>query len=75
MTGVVRSYDFTVSRGTIAPDGVNKSVLLVNDQFPGPTLEANWGDTFQITVHNAIIGPEEGTSIHWHGILQKESPW
>ena len=73
--GVTRTYDFTLSRGNIAPDGVNKSVLLINNAFPGPTLEANWGDMFSITVHNAITGPEEGTSLHWHGLLQHNSPW
>lgn len=74
-TGVIRPYDFTISRGFLAPDGVNKSVLLINNQFPGPLLEANWGDTFQITVHNKITGPEEGTALHWHGILQRQTPW
>ena len=74
-TGVIRSYDLTISRGFLAPDGVNKSVLLINNQFPAPKLEANWGDTFQITVHNKITGPEEGTALHWHGILQRATPW
>lgn len=74
-TGVIRSYDFTLTRGFLAPDGVNKSVLLINNQFPAPKLEANWGDTFQITVHNQITGPEEGTALHWHGILQRQTPW
>ncbi|KAL8803182.1 MAG: hypothetical protein Q9200_006323 [Gallowayella weberi] len=40
-----------------------------------PTLEANWGDTFSINVRNQITGPEEGTSLHWHGILQRATPW
>jgi FtsP/CotA-like multicopper oxidase with cupredoxin domain len=74
-TGVIRSYDFTVKRGLIAPDGYQKNVLLINDQFPGPAIEANWGDTIQVTVHNQITGPEEGTSFHWHGLLQKQTPW
>lgn len=74
-TGVIRSYDFTITRGLIAPDGVNKSVILVNSQFPGPTIEANWGDTIQVQVHNQITGPEEGTALHWHGILQRATPW
>lgn len=74
-TGVTRSYDFTISRGVIAPDGVNKSVLLINGQFPAPILEANWGDQFSINVHNQITGPEEGTALHWHGILQRATPW
>ena len=74
-TGVIRAYDFTIKRGFIAPDGVNKSVILINGQFPGPTIEANWGDTIQVNVHNQITGPEEGTAIHWHGILQRATPW
>ena len=74
-TGVIRQYDLTIARGFLAPDGVNKSVLLVNGQFPAPKIEANWGDTFQITVHNQITEPEEGTALHWHGILQRATPW
>ena len=54
----------------MAPDGVEREVLVVNDAFPGPTIEANWGDTIEVTVTNAITGPEEGTSLHWHGLLQ-----
>lgn len=74
-TGVTRYYDFTVSRTTKSPDGFNKSMLVVNDQFPGPLIEANWGDMIEITVHNAIENPEEGTSIHWHGMPQSKTPW
>lgn len=37
-TGVVRSYDFTVARGTVAPDGFEKTTLLINGQFPGVRL-------------------------------------
>ncbi|PBP25971.1 ascorbase and Cu-oxidase [Diplocarpon rosae] len=74
-TGVIRSYDFTITRGQISPDGYQKNVMLVNGQFPGPLIEANWGDTIQVTMHNKITGPEEGTAFHWHGMLQKETPW
>ena len=74
-TGVIRRYDLTISRGYLAPDGVNKSVLLINGQFPAPKLEANWGDTFEIRVNNKITGPEEGTALHWHGLLQRDTPW
>ena len=73
--GQERSYDFTIARGTIAPDGYQKDVLLINGQFPGPTIEANWGDTITVTVNNDITGPEEGTSFHWHGLLQSHTPW
>lgn len=43
-TGVTRRYDFTVRRGKASPDGYEKDVMLINDQFPGPLIEANWGD-------------------------------
>lgn len=74
-TVVIRAYDFTIARGKKSPDGYLKDVLLVNGQFPGPLIEANWGDTIQVTVHNEISGPEEGTAMHWHGLLQKMSQW
>ncbi|KIY01810.1 uncharacterized protein Z520_01948 [Fonsecaea multimorphosa CBS 102226] len=74
-TGVVRSYNFVISRATIAPDGVYRSGILVNGAFPGPTIEANWGDTIQVTVTNNITDPEEGTSLHWHGLLQTGTPY
>jgi len=74
-TGVIRTYDFTVNRGLIAPDGYERPVLLVNDAFPGPLIEANWGDKIIVNVHNNITGPEEGTAIHWHGLLQIGTPW
>ncbi|KAI1379954.1 putative multicopper oxidase [Hypoxylon crocopeplum] len=75
-TGITRRYDFNISRGVIAPDGYEKQVLLVNDQFPGPLIEADWGDYIEVKVTNSIDnGPPEGTSIHWHGFLQTGSPW
>ncbi|KAK4095797.1 multicopper oxidase [Parathielavia hyrcaniae] len=51
------------------------SLLTVNGQFPGPLVEVNWGDEVEVTVHNNITGPEEGTAIHWHGIHHQGSPW
>ncbi|CAG9941535.1 unnamed protein product [Clonostachys rosea f. rosea IK726] len=72
-TGVIRAYDFTISRGKLAPDGVQREVLMINGGFPGPTIEANWGDTIQVTVHNQI--EDEGVALHWHGFLQTSTPW
>lgn len=74
-TGVTRYYDFTISRGLIAPDGYEREVLLVNGAFPGPLIEANWGDMIVVNVRNNITNPEDGTAIHWHGFLQTETPW
>ena len=72
-TGMTRTYDFTITNQTIAPDGVSKGGLVINGAFPGPTIEANWGDWIQVTVHNQLA--DEGTALHWHGLLQKATPW
>jgi len=75
-TAATRQYEFNISRGVIAPDGYEKSVILVNGQFPGPLIEANWGDYIEVNVHNCIFDePQEGTTIHWHGFPQTGSPW
>ena len=40
----------------------------MNNQFPGPAVEANWGDWIELVVYNNITEPEDGTSIHLHGL-------
>jgi len=68
-TGATRSYDFTVAECDIRPDGVEtKRAVCVNGQFPGPLIEANYGDMIQVKVTNKLH--EKGTSMHWHGFLQ-----
>jgi FtsP/CotA-like multicopper oxidase with cupredoxin domain len=78
---VTRYYDFHVARKLLSPDGYQKSGIYVNGQFPGPAIEANWGDWIEVRVHNEIkaeqngTGPEEGTAMHFHGLTQKGTPW
>ncbi|OJZ88646.1 multicopper oxidase [Aspergillus luchuensis CBS 106.47] len=67
-TNVVREYYFDIVNTTAALDGVERPVLLVNGQFPGPTIEANWGDTVKVHVTNRM--ENNGTAIHFHGIRQ-----
>lgn len=74
-TGVIREYDWTITREVIAPDGYERDVLLINGAFPGPMIEANWGDTIQVTIRNNIENKPEGTSLHMHGFHQKDRPW
>ena len=38
-------YHWEITNQTLAPDGFERVVLAVNGQFPGPLVEANWGDT------------------------------
>lgn len=40
-TGVVREYWFDITNATAAPDGVDRPMMLVNGQYPGPTVEAD----------------------------------
>ncbi|KAI5281256.1 hypothetical protein KEM54_003296 [Ascosphaera aggregata] len=58
--------NWTVTSGIRRPDGVLKRVYLINDLFPGPTVEARSGDRLLITVHNVL--ENETTSMHWHGL-------
>ena len=37
-------YNLDIVNTTAFPDGVGRPVMLVNGMFPGPTIEANWGD-------------------------------
>ena len=41
-------------------------MLAINGVYPGPRLEANWGDLISVTLHNKLAN--NGTTIHWHGI-------
>ncbi|KAF2477172.1 uncharacterized protein BDR25DRAFT_251761 [Lindgomyces ingoldianus] len=72
-TGVTRTYDFNVAYQTIAPDGVTRNALTVNGQFPGPLVEANWGDWILLRVTNDLTN--EGTALHAHGLFQQATPW
>lgn len=75
VTNQTRSYYLIAERGIKSPDGVQRNVMLLNGSYPGPTIEANWGDIIEVTVENRITGPEEGLALHWHGILHKTAPW
>src|SRR5258708_6656342 len=43
-TGIIRSYQLTITNTTMAPDGHPRLVMAVNGQYPGPTIIADWGD-------------------------------
>ncbi|RFU81929.1 ferro-o2-oxidoreductase [Trichoderma arundinaceum] len=61
------TFEWHVTLGTKAPDGVEKQVYLVNaGQFPGPTIEGRSGDRIIVHVYNDLA--DEGVSLHWHGL-------
>ncbi|RIB14335.1 multicopper oxidase [Gigaspora rosea] len=51
----------------MAPDGYKRPVWTVNNQYPAPIIQANYGDRLLINVSNKLGEP---STIHWHGIFQ-----
>ncbi|KAJ5758378.1 Multicopper oxidase type 2 [Penicillium odoratum] len=50
--GGLVEYELTVSNQVISPDGYLTNGMVINGQYPGPTIEANWGDTLRaIKIH------------------------
>ncbi|KAF4459220.1 laccase precursor [Fusarium albosuccineum] len=72
--GKVRKFFLEITNERIAPDGYWVDRMLFNKTYPGPTLEGDWGDTFEITVKNSLTN-NNGTSVHWHGIRQLNTNW
>ncbi|KAI3332508.1 multicopper oxidase [Xylariaceae sp. AK1471] len=68
-----REYVFNISQALAAPDGFQKPMILVNGQSPGPLIEANTGDTIRVHVNNLMSN--WSTTIHWHGIDQRNTTW
>lgn len=53
----------------VKPDGqVARRVIGVNNQWPIPKLEYNYGDNVVLTVNNHL--PDQQTSLHAHGFFQ-----
>ncbi|TXT15210.1 uncharacterized protein COLE_01403 [Cutaneotrichosporon oleaginosum] len=67
-----RRYSFTISKSRGAPDGFHRMMYTINNQFPGPKIEANQGDTLEITVTNRLDIPQ---ALHWHGMRQIGTGW
>jgi hypothetical protein len=64
----VQYYDWTVAYTYASPDCVEKLVMAVNGEFPGPRIDATEGDTIVVNLTNLL--PTEGVVIHWHGMHQ-----
>ncbi|RCU61476.1 hypothetical protein SETIT_J004900v2 [Setaria italica] len=65
-------HTFNVGNLTVERLGRSQVITAVNGQFPGPKIEARDGDT--VVVHVVNNSPYN-MSIHWHGILQRQSSW
>jgi FtsP/CotA-like multicopper oxidase with cupredoxin domain len=67
-----RVYHWNITDVTHNPDGVYRPMMLINNQYPGPLIRCNEGDTIQVHVHTLA---ENSTSFHWHGIYQNGTNW
>ena len=73
-------FHLEVPNITLSPDMVHtadgtkaRNIILVNDRFPGPTLEIMEGSEISVKVINQL--QFEGISIHWHGIHLLNNVW
>ena len=67
--GVTREYWLNVSVSPISPDGYVKPLGQVfNNSYPGPILQACWGD--EMIVHVTNLDDKNGHTTHWHGLRQ-----
>ncbi|XP_041471333.1 laccase-1-like [Lytechinus variegatus] len=58
----------------VAADGFRRPIVVANRQLPGPAIEVCKGDRIIVEVHNEL-DDAEGVSIHWHGLLQRNTPY
>ncbi|XP_030952115.1 laccase-15-like [Quercus lobata] len=68
----VHYYDFVLREKNFTRLCSTKSMLVVNDSFPGPVIRVHKGDTVFVNVHNEGY---YGVTIHWHGVKQPRNPW
>ncbi|XP_057481579.1 L-ascorbate oxidase homolog [Actinidia eriantha] len=65
-------YTWTVTYGTASPLGAPQQVILINGQFPGPTLDVVTNDNIIINVFNKLDKP---FLLTWNGIKQRKNSW
>ncbi|POY71092.1 hypothetical protein BMF94_5849 [Rhodotorula taiwanensis] len=67
-----REFYWEISEVPGAIDGFNRTMLVVNGQYPGPLIEVNNGDTVVVHVTNRL---PEAVTLHWHGLHQNGTQW
>ncbi|KAH7082931.1 multicopper oxidase-domain-containing protein [Paraphoma chrysanthemicola] len=62
--------ELTWTKGS--PDGHERDMIFINNQYPGPLLVVQQDDWVEIEVFNRL---PFNTTIHYHGIHQTRTPW
>jgi FtsP/CotA-like multicopper oxidase with cupredoxin domain len=57
----------------ITADGYERGFVSVNRQLPGPAIQVCQNDVVVVDVTNDMDG--SATTIHWHGLTQKGTPF
>ncbi|KAK6128918.1 hypothetical protein DH2020_037357 [Rehmannia glutinosa] len=65
-------YTWTVTYGTASPLGPSQQVILINGQFPGPTLDTVTNDNIILNLINKLDQP---FLLTWNGIKQRKNSW
>ncbi|CAN6205503.1 unnamed protein product [Urochloa humidicola] len=67
-----RFFTWTVTYGDIYPLGVKQQGILINNQFPGPQIEAVTNDNLIINVFNKLNEP---FLLSWSGLQQRRNSY
>jgi iron transport multicopper oxidase len=67
-----KTFIWDMSYVTASPNGVSRSVIGVNGQFPPPTIYVSKNDQVVIQVTNSL-NDGEFITLHTHGIFQNGS--
>lgn len=71
-TDIVR-FEVDLTAGSVNPVGAGfRNAILVNGSFPGPPLHLHVGQSVEFLVRNHL---RVDTTIHFHGIGQRPTPW
>ncbi|GAV55678.1 hypothetical protein ZYGR_0AY00700 [Zygosaccharomyces rouxii] len=69
-----RHYYFNISTvQETHPDGISRTLTVINGQYPGPLVEASSGDTLVIHVENHM--DSDPLTIHCHGLLMRDQAY
>lgn len=65
-------FTWTATYGTASPLGFPQQVILINGQFPGPTLNLVTNDNVILNLINKLDQP---LLLTWNGIKQRKNSW
>jgi len=73
-TSATQSFDFNIEQITVdISPGVSRPKTVVNGLFPGPLIRVPYNEDVSVNVYNGI--ETNATTIHWHGIHQRGTPY